>query len=322
MKTLKEKKLSYEYNKNIPPETFGIEIEVADAEYNEIKNALKQVLHYEPTILGWNTKSNKIENLYEVWRLKNDNTVQTSSKEDRNIKLGGEITTPIMYNNKKCWQELELICNTLKQVKNIKINGNCSIHIHTDKHIYTSIQEYVNLLKLWMIYEDIIYRFSYGEKNGPRKLTTTYAKPISYIIYEILGELEKIETESELIKLMHYERKNGLNLTSIDKEKQTIEVRTYNGTLNEKIIQNDVLFNQNLLNYAKTENFDKEFIDYKIKQYELLYLSESVKMKPEKAKELACLLFKNELDRLNFLKQYLKAYNDDDIEKTYHLCYH
>lgn len=312
-------KIDFEYQDkiNIPEIKHGVEIEFAQAEYNKVAIELNRIFKYD--------LQKKFETItkedYSIWRLKNDGSVQTHGTKDLFIKLGGEVTTPIMNNRKKDWKELKTVCEMLKNIENIRINGRCSTHIHTDKEIYKNIKEYKNLLKLWMIYEDIIYRFSYGETDTPRELTTRYAKPSSYLIHEILKPLEVVETEYELVKLMKMvgmERKMGLNLTNITgqySKKETIEVRTYNGTLNEKIIQNNILFNENLLNYAKEENFDEEFINHKIKKYKAIYLSESLKEKQKKAQELADLIYSDEKDKTYFYKQYYKMYTPNDIEK-------
>jgi len=225
-----------------------------------------------------------------------------------------------MRNEKKYWQELKMVCETLRNTQNIETNTNCSVHIHADKGIYKNIQEYKNLFKLIMLYEDIAYRISFGETNHIRHLLSKYAKPISYHIYQNLEELEKMEKEQDLTIFTRYDRKTSFNFRNIIKNgKQTIENRMGNPTLNEKIIQNYVLFTLNFLNYAKEENFDEEFINHKIKKYEPLYLHEALKEKPKKAMELLNLITKDDIDKIHLLKQYLKAFNENDIEKTYHL---
>lgn len=319
----KTKELSFNYMdkldiKKITP--FGIEIEFAGANFLIVKEKLKEIFGYEPTKPEWYHCSSFTEGAYDKWILKNDGTVQTREIDNIYAKYGGEITSPIFSNKKNEWQELKILCNTLKKTERIEINGNCSIHIHTSKTIYEIVKEYVNLLKLEMLYEDVVLRFCYGEVDTPRKLLTRYAKPMSYIIYEKLEQLEKVETEEQLIKVLGYDRKYGLNLTNIpNNKKRTIERRSNNGTLNANIIQNEVWFNETYLEYAKTENFDEEFINYMIKSYEPLYINESLKEKPQKAIEFADRIYKDEIGKLYFLKQYFKTYNENDIVKTYHL---
>ena len=305
---------------NIPDNPFGIEIEFAGALYKQVERNLKQIFYYDDATEYWMNSRKIKKEKYETWKLVKDATVQKRIGFEE--FEGGEINSPILTNNKKSWEELKQICEFLRKQENIKIDDNCAIHIHTDKKILPTIKEVINLLKLWIVYEDIIYKFSYGEIDIPRKLLFSYAKPYGQYrnILELINKLDKIETLEELMQAIQYERKYGLNLLNLIRDnKTTLEKRTSNGTLNEKIIQNDVRFTLNLINYAKKENFDEEFIKYKLKNYEPIFLNKSVKEDKEKAEELATRIFKEEIDKLYFYKQYYKTYNQNDIEKTLHL---
>lgn len=314
---------------NIPDYKFGIEIEFAGAVYKDVEHKLDEILKYESNTLEELRQIEKDKEEFKKWRLVNDGSVQSNAWH--RAKKGGEINSPIIRDRKKAWNELKKVCKMLRTREYIKISENCSIHIHTERDIYSDLEELKNLLKLWIVYEDIIYRFGYGETDIYRPALLNYAKPLSssFVITtdEMLKKLEDIETKRDLLRLVSYERKYGLNLTNVTKEplrkddiiKPTIEVRIYNGTLNENIIQNNVRFNMNLLNYCKKENFDNEFIEYRIKKFKRNFINDSIFENPEKADELSKLLFKDELDRLKFLKQYYKIYNQNDIEKSIHL---
>lgn len=328
-KELLDINLDYLDKINIPDYKFGIEIEFAGAIYNQVKQKLDEILKYESNTLEELRQIEKDKEEFKKWRLVNDGSVQSNAWH--RAKKGGEINSPIIRDRKKAWNELKKVCKMLRTREYIKISENCSIHIHTERDIYSDLEELKNLLKLWIVYEDIIYRFGYGETDIYRPALLNYAKPLSssFVITtdEMLKKLEDIETKRDLLRLVSYERKYGLNLTNVTKEplrkddiiKPTIEVRIYNGTLNENIIQNNVRFNMNLLNYCKKENFDNEFIEYRIKKFKRNFINDSIFENPEKADELSKLLFKDELDRLKFLKQYYKIYNQNDIEKSIHL---
>lgn len=312
-----------------PDYKFGIEIEFAGAIYNQVKQKLDEILKYESNTIEELRQIEKDKEEFKKWRLVNDGSVQSNAWH--RAKKGGEINSPIIRDRKKAWNELKKVCKMLRTREYIKISENCSIHIHTERDIYSDLEELKNLLKLWIVYEDIIYRFGYGETDIYRPALLNYAKPLSssFVITtdEMLKKLEDVETKRDLLRLVSYERKYGLNLTNVTKEplrkddiiKPTIEVRIYNGTLNENIIQNNVRFNMNLLNYCRKENFDNEFIEYRIKNFKRNFINDSIFENPEKADELSKLLFKDELDRLKFLKQYYKIYNQNDIEKSIHL---
>ena len=314
---------------NIPDYKFGLEIEFSGALYHKVRILLDEILGYDRETIEEIRKVETEKENYEKWRLVDDCTVQDNKHHQ--AKKGGEINSPIITNEKERWQELKLICEMLKSREYIRTDERCGIHIHTEKTIYDDIEEYKNLLKLWILYEDIIYRFGYGEKNAPRENLLRFARPFSFEFNlppeEILKGLNTVETKRDLVKLLKCDKKYGLNLTRILDEtknldvlkKPTIEIRIYNGTLNENIIQNDVRFNMKLLEYCKKENFDKDFVEYKLEEYKTFYINDSVKENAEKAEEFFKLICKDELDRLKLLKQYYKIYNENDIEKTLHL---
>jgi hypothetical protein len=328
-KELLDINLDYLDKINIPDYKFGIEIEFAGAIFNGVKQKLDEILKYESNTIEELRQIEKDKEEFKKWRLVNDGSVQSNAWH--RAKKGGEINSPIIRDRKKAWNELKKVCKMLRTREYIKISENCSIHIHTERDIYSDLEELKNLLKLWIVYEDIIYRFGYGETDIYRPALLNYAKPLSsnfaITTDEMLKKLEDIETKRDLLRLVSYEKNYGLNLTNVTKEplrkddiiKPTIEVRIYNGTLNENIIQNNVRFNMNLLNYCKKENFDNEFIEYRIKNFKRNFINDSIFENPEKADELSKLLFKDELDRLKFLKQYYKIYNQNDIEKSIHL---
>lgn len=82
-------------------------------------------------------------------------------------------------------------------------------------------------------------------------------------------------------------------------ENSTIEIRCPNGTLEPVIWQNNVKFFGKLLEYAASNTYDKELI-------QILGQDTSPQINIEKAYALAQLIFNNELDKLYFLRQYIK----------------
>lgn len=313
---IREIKLEYVDKINIPKVPFGIEIEFAGASFEKVKTDIKKLFGYPIE-----EQDNKV-NKYDKWKVVKEATVQKHISFT-NIE-GGEINTPILHNTKQYWEDLKRVCTLLKNEKNIRINLDCSVHIHTDKSIYTTLKELTNLVKLWIVYEPIIYRFGFGDIKTKRNMLDKFAKP--YVgnenIKQLVEKINHVETIEELMQATRYDRKNGLNLVNIIRDdKTTIETRVYNPTLNEEIIQNYTRFNQNFLNYAKTENFDEEFINYKLDNYQEIYIDNQLKEDFNQAKELMELIIKNEIDRLKLLRQYL-TFEDDEIEKTARLWYH
>ena len=114
---------------------------------------------------------------------------------------------------------------------------------------------------------------------------------------------------------------NGLNFghcngANID-DKNTIEFRCPNGTLSHIIWQNNINFFVKLLLYCRSNNFDIDFINKKMKNYEVKKLEQYSDIYLDDAIELSDLIFDNELDKMYFLKQYLKInkYNFETIKQ-------
>ena len=105
-------------------------------------------------------------------------------------------------------------------------------------------------------------------------------------------------------------------------EDNTIEFRCPNGTLNPVVWQNNVNLFVNLLKYSKDLSFDDDIVQKRhlinldkfleLKWYNEIYL--------EQALELCDMIFNNNLDKIYFLKQYLKSFqvskNKEDYLKT------
>lgn len=231
------------------------------------------------------------------------------------LDKGIEINSPILNNTKNTWKELDKVCSIITPLS--KINKKSGGHIHIGSQILgTHSQTWLNFLKLWSTYENIIFRFTYGNFLTARPNIEKFAKPTAPILWSDYQNLKKQNASFETIiyKITH-ERNQAVNfnniLKNINKTKtsqNTIEFRCPNGTTNPIIWQNNVNFLVKLLEYCQNPNFNNDLIDYRqtkitnkystIKWYNVIYL--------EQALELCDLLFTTNLDKIYFLKQYLK----------------
>lgn len=283
--------------------TFGMEIEFENAKYNEIQK--------------------KLENI-DDWQIIDDISV---TKRIGITKYGGEVTSPICDDTKDTWNELKEICNILK-----KNNAFCTNR--TGGHVHVGIQEfknnyevYKNFLILYAVYEPIIYRFLAGENSKVRSNASRYAKPFAY---KILVEKNNIINFNCLDDVRNFIYRNNdrkgyglnlanINLTNMHKEKNTIEFRSPNGTVEEVIWQNNVNFIIKLIDYCSSSNFDYEFLldkfnkihsnNINIETYELMNIKEAL--------ELSNLLFDNQLDKDYFLRQYFKDFDLKTEQKRF-----
>ena len=281
-------KIEYRDSLNLDPAiTFGTEIEFAKLKLSKIDNVLKK------------------ENL--KWDLKKDNSV---TQLFFHWSLGGEISSPILTDNKETWIQLKKICHALKDLGAIETDL-CGGHIHIGNQIIPkTIDSYINLFKLICIYEPILYRFGYGEYISYRSNAAQFAKPNRTRIRCLIKDIEAVEClkyEDLLLYLLNSKR-YGINFHN-EPNKQTIEFRMPNGTIEEVIWQNNINFYTSFLKYLTSAKFDPEFIDYKFKNYDKgnNQLFHYCDMCLNDAVELSNMLFIDEIDKMNFLTQYVKG---------------
>lgn len=307
---------------------FGIEIEFSDAKIDDVRRVInKNFVNGEN--LPWvvkgdasvrteiflrNSRKNIYQNMDASWDDPRDLEVLC---EHETIVCGGEVNTPILTDTLECWRSLRKACSLLRCVDNISINDKCSVHFHTDDSIFKNQIQLFRFLKIWMLYEDIIYRFGYGIKNFPRSTIMKYAKPINEIIFNNLSD-------PKIFDVLGGDRRVGFNLSNVLKKsgKSTYEDRVCNGSLYEVIIQNSFEFFIRLKLLCRNESFDWDFIDYKVSHFSPIAFASFINEDCVRANELSSMVYKNEYDRLRFMKQYLKSFDDNDIrgfEKVYYL---
>ena len=265
--------------------TFGVEIEY---------EGLEQVITDE-----------YIEDYYPRW---------ISTCEDT-IKKGGEIISPILQDNKRTWKDLKRICEFLK-INNAIMDNDAGAHIHIGSQtIGNNLDKWKKYIYLYTAFEDILYRFSNGERVNSRANQKVYAYPISIDLANKYNKIKDVDTFDGLSKILDVDHKfQGLNLMNtnfkiVDRvnPKNTIEVRIPNGTNEEIIWQNNI---NTFIHLAKCDIKDKymEYIDNEIEMILDSYYNYEhyIYMDIKKAFLLADIIFDNNLYKTNFLRQYVK----------------
>lgn len=168
--------LDYREDLGIPQEeTFGLELEFEHAKKENIKTELEE------------------QKLDKSWRL----------KKDTSLEQGAEINSPILVDCKDSWQNLLDVCKILN--KNSVIGEKAGGHIHVGTQTIGGNKDYwLNFIKLWSTYENIIFRFSYGEYLSYRPTLDEYAKTVSKRFLKVYKKLvgnEKIDAYDIVKKL-------------------------------------------------------------------------------------------------------------------------
>ncbi len=309
--------IDIEYRKSLSLDsnlTFGIEIEFSNLTFDEIMS--KYVTNMLPNYI----KSNDIKNKSKYFLYKFESSVDLYNS-------GCEIVSSIMHDNEKDWNKLAKVCYFLKQ-ENAKITNLCAGHIHIGAHLLTEIEHFITLIKLWLVYEPIIFYFGYGEDIKPRKLIYTYAMSINF---NDLKNIDKLKDDCAFIKdflniltsnLKGYYRNVCLNLDNIknvilprtsentSKYKDTIEFRNPNGTLKPSIWQNNINFFTKMIMAIINNKIDLEYLNYRfnnlnynnnIDSFNNIHIADAI--------ELADIIFNDEIDKFYFLKQYFKLFD-------------
>jgi len=247
-------------------------------------------------------------------------------KEDSSLMDGAEINSPILKDTSSSWKDLKKVCHFIEQ-KAI-IGKNSAGHIHIGSHILgDNPTTWLRFLKLWGTYENIIYRFLYGEYLSARINIEKYALPMAQVflsIVDCLSQYKKITSRNILEEIMTTKNQaiNFKNVKSFTQELSynTIEFRCPNGSDNPIIWQNNVNFLVHLLLYAKSPFYNDHIIERRIRTNDDQYfhLEKYNEIVLPQALELADLIFQNNYDKIYFLRQYLKSFetSTQELEKA------
>ncbi len=287
--------LTYRHSLNLPNNlTFGIEI--------EYERAFKWITDIY------------VKKYLENW----------ISKIDPTLIIGGEITSPIMVDEAKYWQELKRICDFLT-IRRADTCHNAGGHVHIGADILDEdINAWRVFLKLYMTYEHVLFRFGYGDKISGRKKILIYAYPLADCLYNNFLQDINCSQNMDNIRLVipHDSKFSALNFRNyIDYHsfnlyhKDTLEFRMPNATTNAIIWQNNINAFAKMLLSSKLGNIDEEFLDYKLANEFFTYEGNEYwynNVCLQNALEFVDLIFDNNLDKMYFLRQYLKNFQENN----------
>lgn len=208
--------------------SIGIEIE-SEGERAELLRKLKSFLNEDD------------EKQERKWETKGDLSL---SEQD-----GLEVVSPILIDSKKDVEEIYMTCEMLKQAGQ-EANEKCGAHVHIGAEYLKSKEAYANLLEIWGNTERIMYIITNEPGSIPRGGTSQHAEPISYKIAQAieegsieLNDEQDLQTFISSLQKMQNNKERSLNLLNINNQKNTIEFRVANGTINPDVwIENIKLF--------------------------------------------------------------------------------
>lgn len=308
-----------EYRQNIGLDsfsTFGIEIEME---------------HF----VGWRDFSLTKFQL-ELYKLIGNK--KWDARNDLTLEDGREIVSEILTDTSTNWDNIRKACE-LSSI-NGKIDVNCSLHVHAGAQILGENAVYwYRLFRLWQAYENVIYRFCYGEYLSNRPNILIHAKPVAMFYEERLALVKDMINSCSLIEMLRkiepriinddrYTKRFGVSywrmLADNDFDEYedfnkindgcTFELRCPNGTFDEIIIQNHVNFFIKFMLYCRSDRFDEDILNRRkllvsgmlgnLDAYSQIYLDQAI--------ELCDMIFENNIDKIYFLRQYIKSFEIAD----------
>lgn len=237
------------------------------------------------------------------------------SGRDRSLKSGGEVITDVLIDDEKTWEKLKDICCFLKE-KGAGTAEYAGGHVHIGAHILgNEINNWLRFLKVYTVYESVLFRFGRGDKFRFRKHILTYANPIADELFECINLISNDLDNCILDKYLPIRKKGqAINFKNVWFRSNrrvfsnTLEFRFPNATSEEIIWQNNVNAFTKLMLSSQSDRIDEEYLDYKLNNnrvssvYDFKLYNE---INMDKALELVDLIFDNNLDKIYFLKQYL-----------------
>ena len=286
---------------NLPQKvTFGVEIEFGCLYRTNIYPQLKK----------------ELEECSRNWKL-----------EEEMSNDGLEVISDILIDKDQNWKILQDVCEIIsKYGVESSLSGG---HVHIGAHLFQNYDDCYSFVKLLTAYENLLYRFGYGEYlNATSRLW--YAKPMRDR-WESVLETNKEEEIPGFAKLVAPKKAQSVNLKAFAnnyktyQKDNTIEFRFPNGTLNPIIWQNNINVFTKMMLYVQSGSVNQNLLDarisnnHKIKSTFLRFgekkkttpitlenIQEYEKIDLEQALEFSDLIFNNNLDKINFLRQYYK----------------
>ncbi|MEN8904458.1 MAG: amidoligase family protein [Clostridiales bacterium] len=246
----KTEDLEYEYTNvlNGSNNTFGLEIEFEEGNANKIAKEL-----YDLGICGYDHQVNyHAPSISGKWKLEKDISVS-----------GGELVSPPLKDTPETWKTLEKVCAVAKKYGAKSNRDSCGGHVHIGiEPLDTSSERWKRFLKSSGGFEDVMFRVSGGDNGVVRSDVSLYARRFAPNAKRGLNRdlpmINFLDVRSYTRSVSGRDRYQAINLTNIYRGKQnTIEFRSFNSSLDPRILQNNVKISNGILfasEKAKTSN--------------------------------------------------------------------
>lgn len=243
---------------------------------------------------------------------------------------GAELVSPILYDRAEDWQNLIEICEHMKKYpgkhgKEVIANEKCGCHVHFDSKVLRGKTEEESqaimgtFLSLWAEAEELIYKMC-NDVNNPIRSGALKAKggpihrlalalqgvkgmamPTGKKIYEAIQNntlkvsYQKFGRFQRVIAKLKLDNRRfaGLNLTNLgNPDKNTIEFRISNGTLEPEVIKQNIYLYASLIEKARMMVLEPQKLTEKVEKFYQTDIDEATKVE-----NLLNLLFETEQEK-------------------------
>ena len=243
-----------------------------------------------------------------------------------------KLKSPVLSDCEESWNSLKQECSSLSAVSKISDGFGSTIEINASI-LGDRIIDYIDFMRFWACYENIIFRFTNGEFINTRSLRGKYGLPISRYFHILAGcNLDSITNLEDLYcKLLHYIDEETNDFSSgryavsfedllFDYEKQysnkknNILFQCPNPTLNPIVWQNNINTIVKIFLAIKKRGIDVERIESRLNRnnsrLSLIPVYNEIDL--DQALEFVDFVFDNNFDKVYFLRQYFKGFELDN----------
>lgn len=256
----------------------------------------------------------------------------TKAEESLVGQGGAELVSPKLKDCFLDWQSISEICDLMKKYPGNKgaevvTDEKCGFHVHFDANCLTQDPKRVELFKkLYAEAEEVLYKMCNGQNDpirkyainrnfkgfGPHLVSSLWRQGMAApsgkkilkqiengtlkVSYKKFGKLRTFASKHKLDE----RRYHGLNLTNIgNSEKNTIEFRMANGTLDFETIKQTIFLYASLINTAIQMAENPELYEKRANDFFRTDLSEQ-----EKATNFLNLIMENPEDRKIYMDRW------------------
>lgn len=145
---------------------------------------------------------------------------------------GGEIVSPVMYDEPETWQNIQKVCDILREHGAVP-GRSAGMHVHVGTGDYDhDVENHSRLIALSQEHEDLLYRMSTDPGRGSHR-GTAYCSPNR----ELVGPYSDV-SRARYENTGHHLAVNMQSVTGADKDH--VEFRTFDATLTPAAMQSQI----------------------------------------------------------------------------------